>query len=57
MKKWDALNSILIEANLKDLLDIIYVNADWQKSMIDIIFEASKTWIQKMGVIMKLFKY
>ena len=49
MEKWDALNLILIEANLNDLLDIIYVNADWQKSMIDIIFEASKTRIQKNG--------
>ena len=44
MEKWDALNSILIEAELKDLLEIIYKNANWQKDMMDIIQEASITW-------------
>ena len=43
MEKWDALNSILIETELKDLLEIIYLNADWQRNMIEIISEATIT--------------
>ena len=37
MEKWDTLNSILIENDLKDLLELIYQNAHLQRNMIDII--------------------
>ena len=44
MEKWDSLNTILIESELTDLLDLIYKNADWKRNMMDIIKEAAINW-------------